>query len=82
MAREEEVRTILQGYTDNSRFVFIKRWLVSLVRLMFEADIVLSKGVFRVTICEAANCMSGRHSKNVIVLRASISQTIPLNGSL
>ena len=82
MAREEEVRTILQGYTDNARFVFVKRWLVSLVRLKFEADIVLSKGVLHVTICEAANCMSGRRSKNVIVLRASISQSIPLNGSL
>lgn len=53
MAREEEVRTIFQGYTDNSRLVFIKRWLVSSVRLMFEVD-VLSEGVLHVTVCTAA----------------------------
>lgn len=82
MAREEKVRIILKGYTDNSRLVFMKRWLVSLVRLMFEADVVLSKGVLLVTICEAANCMSGRHSKNGIIQRASTSQSIPLTGSL
>lgn len=49
---------------------------------MFEADTVLSEGVLLVTICEAGNCMSGRHSKNVIIPRASVSQSIPLNGSL
>lgn len=82
MAREEEVGTILEGYADNSRLVFIKRWLVSLVRLMFEADFVLSEGVLLVTVCEAANCMSSRCSKNGIISRASLSQSIPLNGSL
>lgn len=81
MAREEEIRTIFQGYTDNSRLVFIKRWLVSSVRLIFEAD-VLSEGVLLVTVCTAANCMSSRHSKNVVTPRASISRSIQLNGSL
>jgi len=82
VAREEEVRTVFQGYTDNSRLGFVKRWLVSLVRLMPEADAALSEGVLLVTVCKVANCTSTVRSKRVAILRASVSQSIPLNGSL
>lgn len=53
------------------------------LRHMSEADIdLLSKAVLLVTICEASNCMSSRHSENVIIPRASVPQSIPLNRSL